>query len=74
MIKWYVVSPTERLCVRTSSQHTNTMLTLINMGSVCHSMCVSTSGALTVLMSVSMVLVCCEEVLTHNIGVGALGT
>jgi len=25
-------------------------------------------------VSVSMVLVCCEKVLTHNIGVGALGT
>ena len=34
----------------------------------------STSGAPTVLLSVSMVLVCCEKVLTHKIGLDALGT
>ena len=36
-------------------------------------LCVSTSCALSMLMSVSMMLVCCEKVLTDNIGVGALG-
>ena len=64
---------TERLCVRTFSQYTSTILTLTNTVSVFHSKCVSVSCALTMLVNVIMVLVCCEKVLTHNIGVGALG-